>query len=80
MLNRGYTWKQDLNRWRQMLLRMTVCSFFYAFGIEEIIYRRLHECGRKQGRDWIVGKLTRLGVLLRVVLLSNLKDTFQRLI
>lgn len=31
---------------------MTVCSFFYAFGIKE---GRLHEGGRKQGEDWITG-------------------------
>lgn len=33
---------------------MTVCSFFYKFGIEEEV-GRLHEGGRKQGGDWITG-------------------------
>lgn len=33
--NRGHALKQDLNTLRKMLLQMTVCSFFHAFGIKE---------------------------------------------
>lgn len=33
--NRGYAWKQDCNRLRKMLQKITVCSFFYAFEIKE---------------------------------------------
>ena len=34
--NRGYTWKQDLNRLRKSFQEMTVCSFFNAFGFKVI--------------------------------------------
>ena len=37
------------------LWKMTVCSFFYAFGVKEGRWRRLHEGERKQGRLCIAG-------------------------
>ena len=46
-------WKQDLNRLRKMLSRMTLCSLFYAFEIKERMRGRLHGGGRKQGGNQI---------------------------
>lgn len=47
-----------------MFRRMAVYSLFYTFKIKEGTQARLHE-----GGDWVMGMVTGLCVLLRVVML-----------
>lgn len=49
----AYAWRQNLTRLRSMLLRVAICSCFYAFWIKEDTWG-LHTYGRKQDRDWIM--------------------------
>ena len=51
--NRGYAWKQDLNRLTKRLPRMTVCSFLYAFGVKERTEEDFVNLGEsKKGLDY----------------------------